>query len=143
MGRAGRGGDQAVCVFLRKKGERTPREMKPYLKQDTSACLKKGMIEIFSLKNPDGESVFFIFLESSTKISSKLQNSLLSVVYHWEEEDSGCSEACIEAGWCQCSKCRSVSPMLIHHSPHWSLTDKKCFEVLQQVQHIVPELSLG
>ena len=24
MGRAGRGGDQSVCVFLRKQGERTP-----------------------------------------------------------------------------------------------------------------------
>ena len=61
MGRAGRGGDQAVCIFLRKKGERTPREMKPYLKQDTSACLKKGIVEIFTLKDPDGEIVNFNF----------------------------------------------------------------------------------
>ena len=57
MGRAGRGGEQAVCVFLRKRGERTPREMKSYLKQDTSACLKKGMVEIFTLNDPDGEGV--------------------------------------------------------------------------------------
>ena len=55
MGRAGRGGDQSVCIFLRKKGERTPPEMKPYLRQDSSACLKRGMVEIFTLKDVDGE----------------------------------------------------------------------------------------
>ena len=44
-----------MCVFLRKKGERTPPEMKPYLNEDSSACLKKGMVNIFTLKDPDGE----------------------------------------------------------------------------------------
>ena len=57
MGRAGRGGDQSVCIFLRKKGEKTPPEMKPYLKSDSPACLKKGMVDIFTLKDPDGEIV--------------------------------------------------------------------------------------
>ena len=44
-----------MCIFLRKKGERTPPEMKPYLRQDSSACLKRGMVEIFTLKDADGE----------------------------------------------------------------------------------------
>ena len=69
MGRAGRGGDQSVCIFLRKKGEKTPPEMKPYLKSDSPACLKKGMVDIFTLKDPDGEIVpihKFLFLHGNT-----------------------------------------------------------------------------
>ena len=64
MGRAGRGGEQSVCVFLRKQGERTPPELKPYLRQDSSTCLKRGMVEIFTLKDADGEKqLFFLHIE--------------------------------------------------------------------------------
>ena len=64
MGRAGRGGDQSVCIFLRKQGERTPPEMKPYLRQESSACLKRGMVEIFTLKDVDGENqLMYTFMQ--------------------------------------------------------------------------------
>ena len=55
MGRAGRGGDQSVCVFLRKKGERTPPEMRQFLQSDSTRCLKQGMLDIFTLSNPDSK----------------------------------------------------------------------------------------
>ena len=55
MGRAGRGGDQSVCVYLRKKGERTPPEMRQFLKSDSPRCLKQGMVDIFTLSNPDSK----------------------------------------------------------------------------------------
>ena len=77
MGRAGRGGDQSVCVFFRKKGERTPPEMGPYLKDDSSACLKRGMVNIFTLKDPDGEFVAIhklFVLQSSTNQIEKYSN---------------------------------------------------------------------
>ena len=50
-----------MCVFLRKKGERTPPELRPYLKSDSSSCLKKGMVEIFTLGDPDGTTAVIIF----------------------------------------------------------------------------------
>ena len=107
MGRAGRGGDQSVCVLLRRKGERTPPEMRQYLKPDSSICLKKGIAQIFTLKDPDGG--FF-------QPNSKHNNILLTVVCATEEEDIGCSMACIEAGWCTCSKCRLVKkPVSLTH----------------------------
>ena len=49
-----------MCVFLRKKGERTPPELRPYLKSDSSSCLKKGMVEIFTLGDPDGTTAVII-----------------------------------------------------------------------------------
>ena len=54
MGRAGRGGDQSVCVLIRRKGERTPPEMRKYLKPESNVCLKKGIEQIFTLSDPDG-----------------------------------------------------------------------------------------
>ena len=54
-GRAGRGGDQSVCVLLRRKGERTPPEMREFLNPNNPNCLKKGMETVFTLKSPDGE----------------------------------------------------------------------------------------
>ena len=74
-------------------------EMRQYLKPDSSICLKKGIAQIFTLKDPDGG--FF-------QPNSKHGNILLTVVYATEEEDIRCSMACIEAGWCTCSKCRLV-----------------------------------
>ena len=56
MGRAGRSGNSAVCVLLRRKGERTPKEMRPYLKSDSTTCLKRGLVKIFTLTDPDGGS---------------------------------------------------------------------------------------
>ena len=55
LGRAGRSGAPAVCVLLRRKGERTPKEMRDYLKSDSGLCLKRGLVKIFSPSNPDGE----------------------------------------------------------------------------------------
>ena len=53
-----------MCIFLRKQGERTPPEMKPYLRQDSSACLKRGMVEIFTLKDVDGEiQLMYTFMQ--------------------------------------------------------------------------------
>ena len=54
FGRAGRSGNAAMCIYLRRKGERTPAEIRPYLKSDSSICLKKGLVKIFTLSNPDG-----------------------------------------------------------------------------------------
>ena len=54
FGRAGRSGAPAVCVLLRRTGERTPKEMKEYLMADSGMCLKKGLVKIFSPTNPDG-----------------------------------------------------------------------------------------
>ena len=99
MGRAGRGGDQSVCVLLRRRGEWTPPEMRQYLKQDSTVCLKKGMVQIFTLKDPDGG--FW---------TPNMSNIQITVVYDTEEEDVECSRACIDAGWCTCSKCRFVCP---------------------------------
>ena len=39
-----------MCVLLRRRGEWTPPEMRQYLKQDSTVCLKKGMVQIFTLK---------------------------------------------------------------------------------------------
>ena len=38
--------------------------MKPYLRQDSSACLKRGMVEIFTLKDVDGEiQLMYTFMQ--------------------------------------------------------------------------------
>ena len=47
---------------------------------------------------------FYIAIHKST---STYFNAYLSlVVYDSEEEEKGCSEECILAGHCQCSKCK-------------------------------------
>ena len=75
MGRAGRGGDQSVCVFLHKRGGRIPPEMRPYLKPDNPICLKKGMEQIFTLQDPDGEILI---------IQKRLQFFLLLLQAAWQ-----------------------------------------------------------
>ena len=55
MGRAGRAGEPAVCVYIRKIGEKTPKEMKPFLKSGSITCLKKGLEAIFTLTDCDGK----------------------------------------------------------------------------------------
>ena len=57
FGRAGRSGGEAVCIYLRRKKEKTPAEMKPFLHPDSSICLKKGLVKIFSLTSPDGKLI--------------------------------------------------------------------------------------
>ena len=57
MGRAGRGGEPSSCVYLHKKGEKVPKEMKPYLKSGSNKCLKKGMEDIFTLTDCDGKEM--------------------------------------------------------------------------------------
>ena len=49
FGRAGRSGGEAVCIYLRRKKEKTPDEMKPFLHPDSSICLKKGLMKIFDV----------------------------------------------------------------------------------------------
>ena len=56
LGRAGRGGNAAICIYLRKKGERTPAELRPYLNSTSSICMKKGLVKIFTLSRPDGKA---------------------------------------------------------------------------------------
>ena len=46
-----------VCIYLRRKKEKTPAEMKPFLHPDSSICLKKGLVKIFSLTSPDGKLI--------------------------------------------------------------------------------------
>ena len=123
-----------MCVFLRKKGERTPPELRPYLKSDSSSCLKKGMVEIFTLGDPDGTTaviiskyqgiaplhVYFIHKLCLRLICIMLHLLITvpSVVYDSEEEVVGCSDACINAGHCQCSKCRYLKKNLIQRMAH-------------------------
>ena len=92
-----------MCIFLRKKGERTPPEMKPYLRQDSSACLKRGMVEIFTLRDADGE----IQLMHIAHFYANHMGETISftVVYPFEQELVNCSGVCITAGRCQCTKC--------------------------------------
>ena len=47
-----------------------------------------------------------------------LLTSVSSVVYDSEEEVVGCSDACINAGHCQCSKCRYLKKNLIQRMAH-------------------------
>lgn len=59
MGRAGRDGSRSVCVFIRKKGEHTPKDMKALLEQTFPGkliCPQKGITDIFTLSNPDSKS---------------------------------------------------------------------------------------
>ena len=42
-------GGEAVCIYLRRKKEKTPAEMKPFLNPDSSICLKKGLVKIFDV----------------------------------------------------------------------------------------------
>ena len=46
-----------VCIYLRRKKDKTPAEMKPFLHPDSSICLKKGLVKIFSLTSPDGKPI--------------------------------------------------------------------------------------
>ena len=123
MGRAGRGGDQSICVFLRKKGEKTPPEMKPYLKPDSPACLKKGMVDIFTLKDPDGEIVLihnFFFFSTAIQIIifcsqwfTTVRRRTLDAVWP-AVRPVGASAASV--GWYHCAAL---------------ITDNRCLKVLQ------------
>ena len=70
-----------------------------------------------------------------------LLTSVSSVVYDSEEEVVGCSDVCINAGHCQCSKCRYLKKNLIQRMAHL-----KTFLKLQQLLKVhgeVHSLSLG
>ena len=54
MGGAGRGGEPSVCVFLYQRGQRLPKEMRPYFKGNSAMCLRKALIKIFTLTDTDG-----------------------------------------------------------------------------------------
>ena len=56
MGRAGRGGQPSVCIFLHGKTKDCPR--RPFLKGDRAVCLRKALVDIFPLTDIDGWCLF-------------------------------------------------------------------------------------
>lgn len=58
MGRAGRGGDPSICVFLHLKNQRLPKEMRPFFKTDSALCQRRALTEIFTLHDTDGGILF-------------------------------------------------------------------------------------
>ena len=104
FGRAGRGGNSAMCIYLRRKGERTPAEIRPYLTSDSSICLKKGLVKIFTLSNPDG----IVYCNMTGLDNMEYIFNFFSVTYPNEEELVNCGQACLDIGRCQCSKCRYI-----------------------------------
>ena len=101
MGRAGRGGDPSICVFLHLKNQRLPKEMRPFFKTDSSACQRRALTEIFTLHDTDGS----IFATNSFMAIYHMSNS---VVYATKESRVQCSEACVKQGRCTCSKCKYI-----------------------------------
>ena len=59
MGRAGRGGEPSICVFLHLKNQRLPKEMRPFFKADSAHCQRRALTEIFTLRDTDGGILFF------------------------------------------------------------------------------------
>ena len=55
MGRAGRGGQPSVCIFLHGKQQRLPKEMRPAFKGDRPVCLRRALVNIFRLTDIDGQ----------------------------------------------------------------------------------------
>ena len=101
MGRAGRGGEPSICVFLHLKNQRLPKEMRPFFKTDSSACQRRALTEIFTLHDTDGS----IFATNSFMAIYHMSNS---VVYATKESRVQCSEACVKQGRCTCSKCKYI-----------------------------------
>ena len=98
MGRAGRGGQPSVCIFLHGKNQRLPKEMRPFFKGDRAVCLRKALTDIFRLSNVDG-LLYILF---------SLVISLNSVEYETQKQKVDCSEACLMERRCVCSKCRYI-----------------------------------
>ena len=63
MGRAGRIGEPSVCIFLHRKGERLPKEMRPFFKGGRAVCLRKALTEIFTLSDHDGKWKAGVFID--------------------------------------------------------------------------------
>ena len=69
MGRAGRGGEPSVCIFLHGRNQRLAPEMRPFFKGDKAVCLRRALTNIFTLTDTDGELVIdttYISSSSST-----------------------------------------------------------------------------
>ena len=67
MGRAGRGGEPSVCIFLHGRNQRLAPEMRPFFKGDKAVCLRRALTNIFTLTDTDGELVIdTTYISSST-----------------------------------------------------------------------------
>ena len=76
MGRAGRGGEPSICVFLHLKSQRLPKEMRPFFKADSAHCQRRALTEIFTLHDTDGGIVFLqkILISCPTQLSTLLKS---------------------------------------------------------------------
>ena len=103
MGRAGRGGEPSICVFLHLKNQRLPKEMRPFFKADSAFCQRRALTQIFTLHDTDGDMSCISFGVMRFPLYF-----FISVVYATEEARVGCSEACLDQGRCACSKCKYI-----------------------------------
>ena len=108
MGRAGRGGEPSICVFLHLKNQRLPKEMRPFFKADSAFCQRRALTQIFTLHDTDGDMSCISFGVMRFPLYF-----FISVVYATEEARVGCSEACLDLGRCACSKCKYISYRLL------------------------------
>ena len=112
MGRAGRGGEPSVCIFLHGRNQRLAPEMRPFFKGDKAVCLRRALTNIFTLTDTDGELVIdTTYISSSTthatqNLAQTRKGKKTSEEYASVEEQVECSEACLQEGHCMCSKCR-------------------------------------
>ena len=82
--------------------------MREFVKKDYTVCLKKGLVSIFTLTNPDG-----IFPYIHRKRLMSLLTLLPLVLYEDAEEVVECGQGCKEAGHCLCSLCWSAKEFRI------------------------------
>ena len=84
MGRAGRGGEPSICVFLHLKNQRLPQEMRPIFKVDSLGCQRKALKKIFTLEDTDAKIfaplVQGIRYNSSSQLCIPLRRWQLSAV---------------------------------------------------------------
>ena len=52
-----------MCIFLHRKGERLPKEMRPFFKGGRAVCLRKALTEIFTLSDHDGKWKAGVFID--------------------------------------------------------------------------------
>ena len=57
MGRAGRGGEPSICIFMHGRNQRLPKEMRPFFKGDKAVCLRRTLADIFTLTDTDGDKI--------------------------------------------------------------------------------------
>ena len=80
MGRAGRGGEPSICVFLHQKNQRLPKEMRPFFKAGSVSCQRKALTKIFSLSDTDGD---IFFLHEGVSFNCPIQLSMPLKRWGW------------------------------------------------------------